>query len=314
MQRQGTRQAVDDPFLTPPRDTRPARTGSRYKSAAPAKKAAVPGAFTLLVTLICSLPLGLFILVSFTFAVFWQATGISLAVSVLASLLAYSPGGFGAASAPSRLPPVSGMLAIVSGALTGLYAHEGYVGPFLVVALGRNYGNVLASSPAAAYADAGKIHFADTSAVDSSRAVGYRDRQTFCVAPIIDAGSSQGSTVGFWAIGLDCCGARGEFECGAASSDGSHGGLRVDPGGILERSGENFLRAIEQAAAVYDLKIEDDPIMVRWVEDPTAEQTNALLSALGVLLLGTASFVLLVFAAAAASALAGEERNGALPY
>merc|ERR1719464_392413 len=116
------------------------------------------------------------------------------------------------------------LFAVAAGMLTGVYAHEAYTGPFYGVALGREYHNILASSQGAAYADAGRLHFAETSNVDTNRVLGHKDGRRYCVAPIIDSGNAQMMKISFWAVGLDCCGSRGDFTCGDAGSSSARGG------------------------------------------------------------------------------------------
>mmetsp|Transcript_25398 Transcript_25398/g.70700 ORF Transcript_25398/g.70700 Transcript_25398/m.70700 type:complete len:322 (-) Transcript_25398:100-1065(-) len=304
---------ANDPFLTGQgRLQGKLRAGGRRVTG---HKAAPPLPVSVL-SLLCSAPLGLFVVTALTLAVFWQVPAV-WAAQVAIGIGILSTGSSVAGRVVPRgsgLPAATGCIAVAAGGLTGLYAHEAYVGPFIASALGREYRNVLASSPAAAYADAGRVVFADTSKADTSRAVGYRNRQTFCAAPVIDSGVDQARTIGFWAVGVDCCyAARGDFECGDAGNSGSQGGIRISPGGILETSYAEFLKAIEQAAVVNDLVVEADPILVHWVKDPGAEQRTALLRAFGVLLLGIAFFVLLLLAVAAASALAGDSGAEDLP-
>jgi len=292
--------SMNDPFMShsaAPTRTTPAPSGPVLKPKPSAPTG--PSLLTIVVALLCSPGLGLFLLTAAAYAAFWQATSIPIVVSLVglsATVMEHSGRG-------GMLYVVTGMLGVASGAMTGIYSHEAYIGPFLAISQGREYHDVIASSPAAAYADAGKIMFAESSVVDTSRSVGYRDRRTFCVAPVVDSGNSQDRTIHFWAVGLDCCNARGDFECGAADLYGSRGGVRLAPEGLLENPYEDFKQAVLQAGAVYDLHVEDEPIMVRWVEDPKVEQVKLLLGASGVLALGTACYVMLMIAAAGTSYL-----------
>lgn len=258
-----------------------------------------PSGGALVLALLCSRSLAIFMATALTFAAFWPATVIPVVVTLLGFAWAMT-------GQVTTLPIITCCIGLASGALTGLYAHEAYVGPFLKIAHGREYKDVLASAQSAAYSDAGKILFAETSTVDTARSVGYRNRKTFCAAPVLDSGPSQTRTVSFWAVGYDCCNARGDFECGAAGNSGARGGVRLSASSILDDQYEDFTAAVQQAAAVYDLHVDDDSILIRWVENPMAEQAKTLLSAFGILILGTGLFVLLIFTAAAASALTSE--------
>jgi len=206
----------------------------------------------------------------------------------------------GAAAAGALMPVAVVLLGLIGGALTGIYANELYMRPCFASALGQAYHNVLASTPVDAYRDAGELHFASSSSVRSEFSVGYRARPTYCVAPIMDDGGAggvaggggrqpQGRATTFWAIGIDCCGPRGQFNCGSTSSRAA---LRAAPDGLIEHRTAEFLNAIKQACAVYDLTTTDDmPILVHLSENPTATRNTQFLKGLGVLFAGAGVFV-----------------------
>jgi len=212
-----------------------------------------------------------------------------------------------AAAQPLALPFC--LLAAGIGAITGVYAHETFAISFYAAALGRGYSGVLASSPGGAYIDAGRLRFAGTSTVDSSRALGYKNRHTFCVAPVVDSGPQQARKISFWAVGLNCCGERASFECGGAGAVGAQAAVRAPPDSLFRRSHSDFMPAIRQAAAVYDLAVDEDPILLHWADDPSSPQWAAFLYTLGVIGLGTALFSILE-AAMLALALRGRGRVG----
>jgi len=193
---------------------------------------------------------------------------------------------------------LASILAVALGTLTGIYAHEAYTNVFFTISLGQEYTGVLASSPGAQYFDAGKMVFADSSTVATDMAVGFLDQQRYCAAPIMDSGVEQRRSVSFWAIGENCCSSRGEFECGSAGDALAQGGVRVPPDGLLHREHGEYMRAVRQAAAVFDLAIDDEPVLLRWVADPGVEGHAALMGGVGVLLLGLGLFALLVMAMA----------------
>eukprot|EP00927_Polykrikos_kofoidii_P068397 TRINITY_DN63777_c0_g1_i1.p1 TRINITY_DN63777_c0_g1~~TRINITY_DN63777_c0_g1_i1.p1 ORF type:complete len:345 (-),score=61.74 TRINITY_DN63777_c0_g1_i1:102-1136(-) len=329
---------IDDPFETPAPGTRPPQGSGRQRGAVrveqtgsgpqieaerleqgvePTKEKGSPGirfsALNLIFAVCFNVPTGIFVIVSIVFALFWKNDPLRLIFIASCFVPLFTlPAFYGSnRGSTSPLPTMAGIWAVTGGFFTGLYAHEAYVAPFLAMSSNIYYKDVLANSSVAAYADAGMITFADTSTVDVSRVVGYRNRRTFCVAPIIDSGSDQqGKPIGFWAVGLDCCGARDDFECGDAGSGGSHGGVRVAPAGLLEQSTEEYLKAIAQASAVYDIQVEKDPLLLRWVKNTTTAKVKAFGNALGTLLLGTAFFVLFLFLATALSELV---RGGRTP-
>lgn len=246
-------------------------------------------------------PIPLFLIISIGFAFLWKVMSfIPVAFVILGLLRTITVGARGNDISDSQtksglwLQSLACLLAVVLGTATGIFAYEHFMRTFYNLAYGREYQNVVASSPAAAYADAGKLYFADTSTVDLSKALGYKREHTYCVAPIIDSGPEQVRTIGFFAIGLDCCGSRGEFECGGAGEDQARGGVRAPVDGVFEFSHSAFMDAVMQAAAVYDIEPEEEPLLVHWVKDPNREQRNAILATLGTVILGTGLFVIMV--------------------
>lgn len=183
-------------------------------------------------------------------------------------------------------------LAVCSGSVTGIFASDAYIGPYYAALHGREYVNVLASSAGSEYADAGRLHFAETSNVDASRSVGFTDGRTYCVAPVVDSGSTMSRKIGFWAIGLDCCSHRGDFECGDAGNSDARGGLRAPPDGYFRVTHDNFMRAVNMSLAINDLTSDPDAVLVTWTADPGAAQESQVLRGISVVLLGTAIFAL----------------------
>jgi len=171
--------------------------------------------------------------------------------------------------------------AIVLGVLGGLHNYGNHMEQYWLYEEAREYHNVLPSEPAAAHADAGKITFAEAARIDTTKAVGYKAASTYCVAPILDPSSS--NRVEFWAVGLDCCAPRGEFNCDDATKEGTeaaHGGLVVfnTGSGSLATSEyrhyEYFSKAVKESEAANDLVSSAEPIFVRWVKDPESVQAS----------------------------------------
>jgi len=247
-------------------------------------------------------PLVAFVVVSIAFAFLWDVMPLPVLVAALVLLIALSkgvpPSSFRGKSlgvgSEGLLPMGMSMWAILSGMLTGIYSFEMHVSQFYAMALGNSYDNVLASMPGAAYADASKIRFADTSTVQVDLSVGYRMNPTYCVAPVMDSGTAQTNTATFWAIGVDCCPARGNFMCGASATRAAGGaGVRARTDGLFVDSNREFRHAIAQAAAIAELTVDADPILLHWVSDPSAEQLSQMLRACGVVFGGAVAFALL---------------------
>merc|ERR1719379_1338649 len=115
--------------------------------------------------------------------------------------------------------------ACMFGCLCGLYNYYTHMMQYWTYDENRAYSNVLPTEPAEAHADAGKIVFAHTSRVDTSRAVGFKSGSTYCVAPILD--DTQGDRVEYWAAGVDCCPARGDFACDDAFNPKAKSGVVI---------------------------------------------------------------------------------------
>lgn len=254
---------------------------------------------------LCIAPVVTFAVTAVACSFLWSqpilAGAVSLAAFANVIRTGVPPRAGGAAGLPfeSLMAVCMGLMALVAGAVTGLYAYEAYGQSFLAITLGRSYDNVLASFPGAAYSDGGQFRFASSSTVDTSKALGYRDIQTYCVAPIVDAGSAQLRRVSFWAVGIDCCGWRGDFRCNDAGVEGAKSAVMAADDGIFSRPRTQYIRAATQAAAEYDLTVGDTALFIHWVQDPKKEQWANLFKAVGVDALGTGVFALGTLAALA---------------
>jgi len=167
--------------------------------------------------------------------------------------------------------------AIALAVFGGLTNYNWNMAPYWAYEESREYHNVLPSEPAAAHADAGKIFFAESARVDTTKAVGFRKAITYCVAPILDPQST--TRVEFWAVGIDCCAERGDFQCGDAAAEGlsaARGGVVVMDDRFLSGAShfDYFEKAVREAEAANDLVSATDPIFLYWVKDPDAVQTG----------------------------------------
>jgi len=111
--------------------------------------------------------------------------------------------------------------------------------------------------------DAGYVSFSKGSAIDFRKAMSFRDRKTYCVAPISD-GQDKMANYDFWAVGVDCCsGVSTDFRCGEYNNPYARSGLR-----LLRDEERPFYRlAVEQAEAAYGIR-SAHPQFFTWVEDP----------------------------------------------
>lgn len=163
--------------------------------------------------------------------------------------------------------------AIIAGIFVGYTTFRSCFQRYWLYDASSVYTNVLPSTPTGVYFDAGFLIFADEAKLDISRSIGYRNVSRYCVAPIID--DDVGATIEFWAIGLDCCGSRGTFECDDASDRNARTGIVVaDPDGYFEGDREAFVAAVRQAEAASKLTSAAEPIFVRWILDFEEAQRN----------------------------------------
>lgn len=195
----------------------------------------------------------------------WPAV-IGITIALLAA--------FVASAALSRGTPfrfyasVFCIVALCSSFIVGLVANSMAISEFWFLYDSNTYVNVLPSEPAIAFADGGKFVFADGSRIDNSRALGYRDGETFCVAPVIDD-AVEPAAIQYWAVGKDCCTARGSFECDDAWNAKAHSGIKV-----ADSAGAKFAAALRMAEVAYSITSAEKPLLVRWVVDPETVELN----------------------------------------
>lgn len=117
--------------------------------------------------------------------------------------------------------------------------------------------------------DAGRLSFKAGSYIDTTKAIGFKKVDTYCVAPVTSTNTTL-ATYDFWATGVNCCsGQPGDFHCG-------------ETGGKLELGGGNrvlsdaeipwLTLATQQAEAFYHLKV-GHAIFFKNVADPLGEES-----------------------------------------
>merc|ERR1711957_671905 len=94
--------------------------------------------------------------------------------------------------------------------------------------------------------DAGKITFENSAKLLTDKSIGFRLQDVdYCAAPIL-AGNSTANLprAHFWAVGKDCCDARGNFRCDGALDKTVHSGLVLHDAGARDFAYHSFVTAV----------------------------------------------------------------------
>lgn len=186
-------------------------------------------------------------------------------------------------------------VATVSAAALGYYNYHTNMFPYWSLSSEGEYINLMPTDPAVAHADAGKVVFTDLTRVDSTRAVGYKDGTTYCVAPIMD--DSPMTKVEYWAVGEDCCPGRADFNCDDAWDPKARSGVVIMDvnATFMPRVRPYYKEAVKIAEATYDIASAKEPLFVRWVADPEIIQDDYWRKGVGDLVAFLSIYLLLSF-------------------
>lgn len=242
--------------------------------------------------------IALFVLFGDTAAAAWLPV---VALSILSGTLVAK--GIWRSSVATSVLGITCVASVALGIAVGVYAQQAYLTEYWQLELGNSYNNVLPSEPGASHRDAAAITFADGTFLDNTRAVGYKTAgTTYCVAPILNAQDYQGR-VEYWAVGYDCCRARGNFVCDDASDPLARSGIvrgryasspkvesiassRNEHSSKLEVTVDRpgLVQAIRAAEAAHTLVSSEGALMLRWTVDTTRRQGNLQKAALMLIL------------------------------
>lgn len=305
----------NDPFLTHVPAT---NSGTGYGTAGPGRPApkgtAPKKTQQQLVTEVAGIPFVLFLLITGAFTFLYHGVpGVCWLLVILGLFIGIINGPFRVNPSFAKgiwewLPLAMCWFASIMAMLVGMYNYSHHMAAYYTYKWNRSYSNVLPSESAGSHADAGKIVFSDSARVDITKAVGFYDEgHIYCAAPILDQQPATPDTnIGFWAVGVDCCGFRSKFFCDDALDPQAKSGVVEMPETTrleqliwgeeaFETKRAVYMKAMLQAAAVYDLAhTESEPVFVRWVKSPEKAEHDALVR--GCMVYGIASLVFLTLA------------------
>jgi len=175
------------------------------------------------------------------------------------------------------------LLAVGLAAYLGRYDRTKYLDDLSIYTNSALYENVQPTSNPGAFKDAAWLQFSADARVDATKGVGFHSGHRWCAAPIIGDAHEDGlsRTVGFWAVGINCCRPRGLFSCGDVWNLTKHTGLV-----ILEKSSLSsadfpmYMKAAKMGAKVYGFGIPKEPTFVRWDVPAERVQEEVLSSAI----------------------------------
>lgn len=153
--------------------------------------------------------------------------------------------------------------------------------------------------------DGGRVQFTDETALDLSKSTGFRNGETYCVAPI--ATDSMEGRFDFWAVGMGCCsGVGNDFACGEYNNRNVHGGLR-----LMDDTQRAYYRlAVQQAEASFGITA-PHPVFYHWEQDPWQTVSGYRRNALSWYLAAISAFLVIqCFLVTAASLYATVDREG----
>eukprot|EP00747_Dinoflagellata_sp_TGD_P162693 gnl/TRDRNA2_/TRDRNA2_180566_c0_seq1.p1 gnl/TRDRNA2_/TRDRNA2_180566_c0~~gnl/TRDRNA2_/TRDRNA2_180566_c0_seq1.p1 ORF type:complete len:339 (+),score=77.93 gnl/TRDRNA2_/TRDRNA2_180566_c0_seq1:68-1084(+) len=186
--------------------------------------------------------------------------------------------------------------ALIAGTLLGERNYWKYSANYLTYKDMAVYVNIdPAQDKGQAFMDAGQVYFKESSYVDRSMAIAFKNGNNFCAAPIVRGplknqdGSSGGEqtvsgfvvppsgTIDFWAVGTDCCGDSGnDFTCTDVESALARSGNRL----LDDNTRPMYLLAVQEWSASTGLPVRH-PLFFSWVKDPLLSVKNLHKEAFG---------------------------------
>jgi hypothetical protein len=177
-------------------------------------------------------------------------------VAVLWGLIALTPWLFhagGAAGSDFSGPCLTVMMffSVTLSFLASVHCYYSHVQPMRSLIVQREYSGVYPSLPAIGFPDAAYVKFAGGAKVERDKAVSIKSldsgASTYCAAPVSNAASH--GRYEFWAIGLDCCGDKGDkFDCDDAKD------LTANTGWVLPKNHDALWRTIGKYVSPHNIR------------------------------------------------------------
>lgn len=159
---------------------------------------------------------------------------------------------------------VAYLLAVIGGD----HVFDTYTKVYYDLRMLQTYDDVSPQVSGQSFMDAGVIEFTKDSKIGTHFAMGFKDGDVYCVAPVVKTGNETTSPISFWAVGMNCCSIKvsGDFWCGESYNDDAHSGLRL----VREDQRLFYRLAVEKAEAEYDV-VSKQPVFLHWMQNPTQE-------------------------------------------
>jgi len=172
---------------------------------------------------------------------------------------------------------VTSLLAWVLGLLSGWANWETNLAPYYFITSLRYYDNVdVNAARGLQLMDAGRLTFVPGTQVDISKSMGFRQKDMYCVAPVVPSPGTNLVRYDFWAVGINCCSDHAaDFHCGDYSNQRARSGIRL----FHDEELPWFKLALQQAEATHRIRSEH-PVFLTWLEDPSAGVNEDLTSSL----------------------------------
>lgn len=260
-----------------------------------------PGIFTLVTVPWLTFLAGM-ILYTFLYTIFPALVWLMLLGCILYAIRLIVIGSWGGRVGTLTLG-ASVLIACVLSASIGLQANKQFLEEYWRLQRGNTYNNVLPSESAMSHDDASVLFFTEGTIIDTSRASGYKSPAGIrCVAPILNALDFDG-LVEYWAVGNNCCHARGDFACDDALDPNARSGIvlgiypgaaittlpptslsveHADATALLRRPEDlehDWVPAIRAAEATFGVVAAERALLVRWSSDPSQQQNHLLKAA-----------------------------------